>query len=43
LSIEDIGQFEEPEAVLVQRKAPLYRGKWRTLPPEVEKGEKMNI
>jgi len=37
LSIEDIRQFEEPEAVLVQRKVPLYRGKWRMLPPEVEK------
>jgi hypothetical protein len=36
LSIEDLSEYEEPEAVLVQRKVPLYRGKWRMVPPEVE-------
>ena len=36
LSIEDLGEYEEPEAVLVQRKVPLYRGKWRMVPPKVE-------
>jgi hypothetical protein len=35
-NIEDLGEYEEPEAVLVQRKVPLYRGKWRMVPPEVE-------
>jgi hypothetical protein len=29
--------FQEPDAVLVQRKVPLYRGKWRMVSPEVEK------
>jgi hypothetical protein len=28
---------KEPDAVLVQRKIPLYRGKWRMVSPEVEK------
>jgi hypothetical protein len=28
---------QEPDAVLVQRKVPLYRGKWRMVSPEVEK------
>ena len=28
---------QEPDAVLVQRKIPLYRGKWRMVSPEVEK------
>lgn len=28
---------EEPDAILVHRKVPLYRGKWRMLPPEIEK------
>jgi hypothetical protein len=37
LTVEDLSQFEEPDAVVVQRKVPLYRGKWRMLPPEVEK------
>jgi hypothetical protein len=37
LNIEDLSEYEEPEAVLVQRKVPLYRGKWRMVPPEVEK------
>jgi hypothetical protein len=36
LNIEDLGEYEEPEAVVVQRKVPLYRGKWRMVPPEVE-------
>lgn len=35
--IEASGSPEEPDAVLVQRKVPLYRGKWRMLPPEIEK------
>ncbi|MBZ5658612.1 MAG: hypothetical protein LAO56_25465 [Acidobacteriia bacterium] len=37
LNIEDLSEYEEPDAVLVQRKVPLYRGKWRMVPPEVEK------
>lgn len=37
LTMENLGQFEEPDAVVVQRRVPLYRGKWRMLPPEVEK------
>lgn len=36
-NVEGEGSLEEPNAVLVQRKVPLYRGKWRMLPPEVEK------
>ena len=36
LNIEDLGEYAEPEAVVVQRKVPLYRGKWRMVPPEVE-------
>ena len=35
--IEELTEFEEPDAMVVQRKVPLYRGKWRMLPPEVEK------
>ncbi len=29
--------LEEADAMLVRRRVPLYRGKWRMLPPEVEK------
>lgn len=36
-NIERRGEFEKPDAMVVQRKVPLYRGKWRMLPPEVEK------
>lgn len=36
-SIKELIPLEEPDAVLVQRKVPLYRGKWRMVPPEVEK------
>ena len=28
---------QDPDAVLVQRKIPLYRGKWRMVSPEVER------
>lgn len=27
---------EEADAMLVERRVPLFRGKWRMLPPEVE-------
>jgi hypothetical protein len=37
LSAHEFGSSQEPEAVLIQRKVPLYRGKWRMLPPEIEK------
>lgn len=35
--IEEPAEFDEPDAMVVQRHIPLYRGKWRMLPPEVEK------
>lgn len=31
---------DEPDAMLIQRKVPLQRGKWRMLPPGVEKTSK---
>jgi hypothetical protein len=31
---------EEPSAMLVRRRIPLYRGKWRMLPPEVEQSSR---
>jgi hypothetical protein len=36
-SIEPSGSLEEADAMLVHRSVPLYRGKWRMVPPEVEK------
>ena len=35
-SASEFDPSQEPDAVLVQRKVPLYRGKWRMLPPEIE-------
>jgi hypothetical protein len=35
-SLEPSGSLEEADAILVQRRIPLYRGKWRMVPPEVE-------
>src|SRR5260370_35644336 len=29
--------METADAVMIKRSVPLYRGKWRMLPPEVEK------
>jgi hypothetical protein len=36
-SIDPSGSLEEAEAMLVRRSIPLFRGKWRMAPPEVEK------
>lgn len=36
-SIKASDLHQDPDAVLVQRKIPLYRGKWRMVSPEVEK------
>jgi hypothetical protein len=37
--MEDSGEFslEGADAVMIKRSVPLHRGKWRMLPPEVEK------
>ncbi len=37
--MEDPPEFsmESADAVMIKRSVPLYRGKWRMLPPEVEK------
>lgn len=40
LTIDSSGTLEEAGTVMVQRKVPLYRGKWRMLPPEVEKASR---
>lgn len=37
LTMKASDQSRDPDAVLVQRKVPLYRGKWRMFSPEVEK------
>jgi hypothetical protein len=39
-SEQEFDPSKEPDAVLVQRKVPLYRGKWRMVPPEVEKASR---
>ncbi len=39
-SIASSGSLEEADSILVQRSIPLYRGKWRMVPPEVEKGSR---
>lgn len=31
---------EEADAVTIERRVPMFRGKWRLLPPEVERGAK---
>ena len=31
---------EEADAVTIERRVPMFRGKWRLLPPEVERGTK---
>ncbi len=38
--IEPPVSADEPDAVLIKRKVPLQRGKWRMLPPGVEKTSK---
>jgi len=35
-SIEPSGSLDEADSMLVERRIPLYRGKWRMVPPEVE-------